>query len=77
MPIPRGAPEGLVRGFPSSAGITPDVLADVATPADISAITALLALYRRFIADVTIDMLMLKQALDEREAAARSPCPLS
>ena len=66
----------LVQAFPSPAAIAPDAIADVATPAEISAITGLLALYQRFIADVTIDVLMLKRALDGREAAAASPFPL-
>lgn len=67
---------GWVRGMPAPAGVPPDALADVCSPADVAAVVALLALYQRFILDVTIDMVRLKQALDGREAAAASPFPL-
>jgi hypothetical protein len=61
------------RGLPTPAGVAPDALAGVCSPSDIAAIVGLLALYQRFILDVTIDMVRLKQAFDGREAAAAPP----
>jgi hypothetical protein len=62
-----------VRGLPTPAGVGPDALAGVCSPSDIAAIVGLLALYQRFILDVTIDMVRLKQAFDGRSAATAPP----
>lgn len=67
----------LVRGFPSPAGIGPDTLADSCSPSEIAAVTGLLFMFQRFVCDVTIDMILLKQAFDGPEAAATSPFPIS
>ena len=66
----------LVRGFPDPAGIGRDVLADSCSPSEIAGLTGLLFMYQRFICDVTIDMVRLKQAFDGSEAAAASPFPI-
>jgi hypothetical protein len=39
-------------------------------------LSRLLFMYQRFIADVTIDLVRVKQALDGPEAAAASPFPI-
>lgn len=66
----------LVHGFPSPAGIGRDALLDACTPTEIAGLTGLLFMYQRFIADVTIDMIRVKQALVGSEAAAASPYPV-
>ena len=66
----------LVRSFPSPAGISQDALADSCSPSEIAGLTGLLFMYQRFICDVTIDMIRLKQAFDGPEAAAASPFPI-
>lgn len=65
----------LVRGFPTPAGIGRDVLASSCSPSEIAGLTGLLFMYQRFICDVTIDMIRLKQAFDGPEAAVSSPFP--
>ncbi len=65
----------LVRGFPTPAGIGRDALADSCSPSEIAGLTGLLFMYQRFICDVTIDMIRLKQAFDGPEAATSSPFP--
>ncbi len=65
----------LVRGFSAPAGIGRDALADSCSPSEIAGLTGLLFMYQRFICDVTIDMVRLKQALDGPEAATASPFP--
>jgi hypothetical protein len=67
----------LVRGFPTPAGVGPDVLADSCSPSEIAGVTGLLFMYQRFICDVTIDMVLLKRAFDGPEAAAASPFPIT
>ena len=66
----------LVRGFPTPAGIGRDALADSCSPSEIAGLTGLLFMYQRFICDVTIDMIRLKQGFDGPEAATASPFPL-
>ena len=66
----------LIRGFPSPAGIGRDALAGSCSPSEIAGLTGLLFMYQRFICDVTIDMVRLKQALDGSEAATASPFPV-
>ncbi len=66
----------LARGFPAPAGIGHEALADSCSPSEIAGLTGLLFMYQRFICDVTIDMVRLKQALDGPEAATASPFPL-
>ena len=66
----------LARGFPAPAGIGREELAGSCSPSEIAGLTGLLFMYQRFICDVTIDMIRLKQALDGPEAATASPFPL-
>ena len=66
----------LARGFPSPAGIGRDALVDSCTPSEIAGLTGLLFMYQRFICDVTVDMVRLKQATDGPEAATTSPFPV-
>ena len=66
----------LARGFPSPVGIGREALADACSPSEIAGLTGLLFMYQRFICDVTIDMVRLKQALDGPEAAVTSPFPV-
>lgn len=65
----------LVRGFPTPAGIGRDALADSCSPSEIAGLTGLLFMYQRFICDVTIDMIRLKQAFDGPQVAVSSPFP--
>ncbi len=67
----------LIRGFPTSAGIESNTLSELCTPSEIAGLNGLLFMYQRFICDVTIDMVRLKQAFDGSEAAAASPFPVS
>jgi hypothetical protein len=66
----------LVRGFPTPAGVGSDELSDSCSASGIAGLTGLLFMYQRFICDVTIDMIRLKQAFDGSEAAAASPFPI-
>lgn len=65
-----------VRGFPGPAGLLPEQALTVCTEAEVAAVTGLLALFQRFILDITIDMIRCTQALDGRQAAASSPFPV-
>jgi len=66
----------LIRGFLTPAGVGRSALAELCTPSEIAGLTGLLFMYQRFICDVTIDMVRLKQAFDGPEAAAASPFPI-
>jgi hypothetical protein len=66
-----------VRTLPAPAGPGPDQLAATCSPRDVAGLTGLLFMYQRFIADITIDILRLKQAFDGAEAAASSPFPIA
>ena len=61
---------GWVHSLP--VGVDPRAL-DECAPRDIAGLTGLLFMYQRFIADITIDILRLKQAFDGDAAAAASP----
>lgn len=71
-----GQARELVRGFPTPAGIGHDALTDSCSPSEIAGLTGLLFMYQRFICDVTIDMIRLKQAFDGPEAATSPPFPI-
>jgi hypothetical protein len=66
----------LIRGFPAPAGVSQDEIANLCSPAEIAGLSGLLFMYQRFIADVTIDLVRVKQALDGPGAAAASPFPI-
>ena len=63
---------GWVHSLPGPVGVEPGAL-DECAPRDIAGLTGLLFMYQRFIADITIDILRLKQAFDGDAAAAASP----
>lgn len=66
-----------VRSLPGPAGIDRFALAEKCAPHEIAGLTGLLFMYQRFIADITIDIIRLKQAFDGESAAAASPFPVS
>jgi len=65
------------RNLPGPAGIDRSMLVDACAPHEIAGLTGLLFMYQRFIADITIDVIRLKQAFDGETAAAASPFPLA
>ena len=65
-----------VRSLPGPVGVGPEVLLTACKPHEIAGLTGLLFLYQRFIADITIDIIRLKQAFDGDLAAAASPFPI-
>jgi hypothetical protein len=65
-----------IRGFPTLAGVSQYELADLCSPSELAGLSGLLFMYQRFISDVTIDMIRLKQAFDGPEAATPSPFPI-
>lgn len=64
-----------VAAFPSPAGLTADQASKVCTETERAAVTAMLAMFQRFILDVTIDMVRLAHALDGPGHAAASAFP--
>ena len=66
-----------VRSLPGPVGIGPEALLVSCSPREIAGLTGLLFMYQRFIADVTIDIIRLKQAFDGDAAAGESPFPLT
>ena len=65
-----------IRGFPTLAGVSQYELADLCSPSELAGLSGLLFMYQRFISDVTIDMIRLKQAFDGPQAATTSPFPI-
>jgi hypothetical protein len=65
-----------VRELPSPCGIHRSELEHRCSPAELAGLTGLLFMYQRFIADITIDIIRLKQAFEGKEAAGRSPFPV-
>ncbi len=65
-----------IRGFPTPAGVSQDVLAETCSPSELAGLSGLLFMYQRFISDVTIDMIRLKQAFDGPEAVTTSTFPI-
>ncbi len=65
-----------IRGFPAPAGVSQDVLAETCSPSELAGLSGLLFMYQRFISDVTIDMIRLKQAFDGPEAVTTSTFPI-
>ncbi|MGH9577668.1 MAG: hypothetical protein ACRD3R_09550, partial [Terriglobales bacterium] len=64
-----------VRTLPGPVGVGPEDLLATCSPRDIAGLTGLLFMYQRFIADITIDIIRLKQAFDGDAAAGASPFP--
>lgn len=67
---------GSIRGFPAPAGVSQDEISNLCSPSEMAGLSGLLFMYQRFIADVTIDLIRVKQALDGPEAATASPFPI-
>ena len=65
-----------VRTLPGPVGVGPEALFATCSPRDIAGLTGLLFMYQRFIADITIDIIRLKQAFDGDAAAGASPFPI-
>ncbi|MEP7206283.1 MAG: halocarboxylic acid dehydrogenase DehI family protein [Casimicrobiaceae bacterium] len=65
-----------VRDFPAPAGVGPSDLAPACKPHEIAGLVGILFMSQRFIADITLDILRMKQAFDGDDAAARSPFPV-
>ena len=65
-----------IRGFPTLAGVSQYELAETCSPSELAGLSGLLFMYQRFISDVTIDMIRLKQAFDGPQAATTSPFPI-
>ena len=64
-----------VRTLPGPVGPGAEALLPTCSPRDIAGLTGLLFMYQRFIADITIDIIRLKQAFDGDQVAGTSPFP--
>ncbi len=64
-----------IRGFAAPAGLSWRAVEDKLSPPEIAGITGLLFLYTRFIADITIAVIRLKQAFEGRESATANKFP--
>jgi len=62
-----------VSGFPGPVGVGPEVLMNTCQPHEIAGLIGILFMSQRFIADITIDIIRLKQAFDGDAAAGASP----
>ena len=65
-----------VHGLPGPVGVSAEALMKTCTPHEIAGLTGLLFMYQRFIADITIDIIRLKQAFDGDVAAGTSQFPV-
>ncbi len=66
-----------VADFPSVGGVCRESLESSSSPAEIAGLTGLLFMYTRFIADITIDIIRLKQAFEGPISAGASKFPVS
>jgi len=64
-----------VAAFPAPAGLSAEQVAAVCSDTERAAVTAMLAMFQRFIPDVTIDAVRLAHALDGAEHAAAPAFP--
>jgi hypothetical protein len=64
-----------IRGFAAPAGVSWRAIQDKLSPTEIAGITGLLFLYTRFIADITIAVIRLKQAFEGSESATANKFP--
>lgn len=62
-----------VHSLPAPAGVSPAALLSSCSPHEIAGLTGLLFMYQRFIADITIDVIRLKQLFDGEAAAGANP----
>ena len=65
-----------VHNLSGPVGISAETLLKTCKPHEIAGLTGLLFMYQRFIADITIDIIRLKQAFDGDVAAGTSPFPI-
>ena len=62
-----------VSGFPGPVGVAPEELTNTCKPHEIAGLIGILFMSQRFIADITMDIIRLKQAFDGDAAAMASP----
>lgn len=65
-----------VAGFPTPGGVSREELQSRLSPTQIASLTALLFMKTRFIADITIDVIRLKQAFEGPSSAGESKFPV-
>lgn len=65
-----------VAGFSSLAGVSRQAIQSTLSPTEIAGLTALLFMKTRFIADITIDVIRLKQAFEGPASAGESKFPV-
>lgn len=66
----------LVRGLPGTVGLQRTELLSMCTPNELVGLTGVLFMYQRFIADITISIIRITEALDGAEAASKSQFPV-
>ena len=66
-----------VAGFPSIGGVSRESVQSTCSPAETAGLAGLLFMYTRFIADITIDIIRLKQAFEGPASAGESKFPVS
>jgi hypothetical protein len=65
-----------VRGFDGTGGVAWHDLADQPTPEQIAGLTGVLFMYNRFVADITVAIIRLKQAFSGAEDATQNKFPV-
>jgi hypothetical protein len=65
-----------VKGFDGVGGVAWRDMTDKLTPEQIAGLTGLLFMYNRFIADITIAIIRLKQAFDGAQDATENKYPV-
>lgn len=66
----------LAQGLPDPVGVERAELVSTCTPAELAGLTGVLFMYQRFIADITISIVHVTEALIGAEAASRSHFPV-
>jgi hypothetical protein len=64
------------KGFSTVAGVSRTDMVDKLTPMEIAGLTGLLFMYNRFIPDITIAIIRLKQAFDGADSAKANKFPV-
>jgi hypothetical protein len=65
-----------IKAFPSVGGVSRTELSSALSGTDIAGLTGLLFMYNRFIPDITIAIIRLKQAFDGAESAKQNKFPV-
>ena len=68
----RDIARGHAAGFPGVAGVSRRQLSDSLSGPEIAGLTGLLFMYNRFLADITIAMIRVKQAFDGAQSATEN-----